>query len=253
MSSVFDVAAREALALSTPDTGRRLERRFFLGMAIALALVCFAGFAPSYYLKSHFGSSPLPLRVHLHGAAFSLWMMLLITQASLITRGRVQLHKRLGIAGCLLAIVMVATGVAVIWGRAMTPIPGLPHEFLLRMLALSVVALLAFSSLIAAAVGFRRNAAVHKRLMLLASTVMAGAAVHRLLILLTTPTIGPLAFFGATDLFIVALVAYDFTSRGRPHPATLWGGAVVVGSQVSALLLAGSDSWLRFARWATGV
>ncbi|HEU5135794.1 MAG TPA: hypothetical protein VFU13_11665 [Steroidobacteraceae bacterium] len=252
MSSTFDGAAREALALSTAERSRRIERRFFTGMAVALAVACFAGFAPSYYLKSHIDTAALPLRVHVHGAAFSLWMLLLITQTSLIASGRAHVHRKLGIVGGVLAIVMVATAAAVIWGRGTTPTPAMPHDFVLRFLALSIVALLAFSSLIAMALHFRRNAAIHKRLMMLATTVMAGAAVHRLLIWLFGPTVGPLAFFGATDLFIVALCVFDWSSRRKLHPATLWGGAAVVGSQVAALLLAGSDTWLNFARWATG-
>lgn len=252
MSSTFDGAAREALVLSTAERSRRLERRFFTGMAIALAVVCFAGFAPSYYLKSYVASAPLPLRVHLHGAVFSFWMLLLIAQTSLIASGRAHLHKKLGIVGGVLAILLVATGATVIWGRGTTPTPALPHDFILRILALSIVALLAFSSLIATALYFRRDPAIHKRLMMLATTVMVGAAVHRLLIWLVSPTVGPLVFFGATDLFIVALGVFDRVSRGRLHPATLWGGALVIGSQVTALLLAGSDTWLKFARWTTG-
>jgi hypothetical protein len=35
-------------------------------------------------------------------------------------------------------------------------------------------------------------------------------------------------FYG-TDALVLALVIYDLFSRGRVHPATLWGGAMVVG------------------------
>ena len=38
-------------AFRTPSLTQRGERRFWGGMALALALVAFAGFAPSYYLK----------------------------------------------------------------------------------------------------------------------------------------------------------------------------------------------------------
>lgn len=252
MASVFDDVAREVAEVSNVARNLSRERIFFTGMAVMMTLVCIAGFAPSYYLKAYFRPAPLSVLVHVHGAAFTLWMLLLVAQTSLIASGRAHLHRRMGVAGGILAIFMVATGAAVVWVRGTTPTPALPHEFLLRMLALSVVALIAFSSLAGIAIWLRRHAAVHKRLIILATTVLLGAAVHRLLIWLVSPTVGPLMFFGFTDLFIVALGVYDLISRGRLHPATLWGGTAVVASQITALMLAGSGSWLAFARWATG-
>src|SRR5256886_17550155 len=59
--------------------------------------------------RSH---APLPsLIIHLHGAAFSCWVLLLVTQATLVSAGRVDIHRRLGIAGFLLACLMVILGV----------------------------------------------------------------------------------------------------------------------------------------------
>ena len=252
MASVFDAVAREVAEISTAARNLRRERIFFTGMAVAMTLVCIAGFAPSYYLKAHFRPAPLSALVHVHGAVFTSWMLLLVAQTSLIARGRAHLHRRLGIAGGILAIFMVATGAAVVWVRGTTPTPAMPHDFMLRMLALSVVALIAFTTLAGLAIWFRHQAAVHKRLIILATIVVIGAAVHRLLIWLISPTVGPLMFFGFTDLFVVALGGYDFISRGRLHPATIWGGTAVVASQATALMLAGSGSWLAFARWATG-
>jgi hypothetical protein len=252
MNSVFDAVAREVAELSTADRELRRERIFFTGMAVVMTLVCIAGFAPSYYLKAYFKPAPMATLVHVHGAAFTLWMLLLVAQTSLIANGQVRLHRKLGIAGGVLAVFMVATGIAVVWVRGTTPIAALPHDFMLRILALSVVALVAFSTLLGFALRFRRKAGTHKRLIMLATTVLVGAAVHRLLIWAVSPTVGPLMFFGVTDLFVVAIAAYDYFSRGRLHPATIWGGAGVVASQVIALVLAGSGFWLNFARWATG-
>src|SRR5256886_1986336 len=59
--------------------------------------------------RSH---APLPsLTIHLHGAAFSAWVVLLVTQTSLVSAGRVDIHRRLGIAGFLLAFLMVILGI----------------------------------------------------------------------------------------------------------------------------------------------
>lgn len=58
-----------------------------------------------------FSLAPLPsLIIHVHGAAFSCWMLLLLTQTTLVSAGRVDIHRRLGIAGFLLAWAMVVLG-----------------------------------------------------------------------------------------------------------------------------------------------
>lgn len=74
----------------------RAERQFFLGIAVALALVVCTGFAPSFYLQSlYVGARPLTQLVWVHGFAFSLWIMLLIGQTLLISTQRADLHRRM--------------------------------------------------------------------------------------------------------------------------------------------------------------
>jgi hypothetical protein len=46
----------------------------------------------------------------IHGAVFFCWILLLITQTALVTAGRVDIHRRLGIAG-FVACAMVVMGV----------------------------------------------------------------------------------------------------------------------------------------------
>ena len=63
----------------------------------------------------------------------------------------------------------------------------------------------------------------------------------------------PPLFFGLTDLFVVAIVLWDLKSRGRVHPATIWGGLALVVSQPLRLVVSGTAAWMAFARWLTGV
>ena len=60
---------------------------------------------------------------------------------------------------------------------------------------------------------------------------------------------GPPVFFGLTDLFVVALVVYDFTARGKIHPATLWGGLFLIASQPLRLVIGSTAAWTTFAHW----
>jgi hypothetical protein len=62
---------------------------------------------------------------------------------------------------------------------------------------------------------------------------------------------GPPAFFGLTDLFIVAMLIYDLVTRKRIHPATIWGGLLIVASQPLRLMIAGTPAWMAVAEWLT--
>jgi hypothetical protein len=79
---------------STRLPGRRYDHPFFLAMTALILATVFAGFAPTYYLAGI--RAPLPsVIIHVHGAVFSCWILLLITQASLVCAG-VEFHRRLG-------------------------------------------------------------------------------------------------------------------------------------------------------------
>jgi hypothetical protein len=113
------LASSPAHATSSPEktTSRnaaRLDRMFFGGMAIALTLTVFAGFSRTYYFND-FAAEPFELSplLHWHGAAFTTWMLLLVAQTALIATRRVNVHRRLGAAGAVLAVLLVALGVTV--------------------------------------------------------------------------------------------------------------------------------------------
>src|SRR5215472_11168252 len=78
--------------IATSLPGRRFDHAFFTSMALLMLATVFAGFARTYFLAGVF-RAPLPgLIIHMHGAAFSCWILLLITQTSLVSAGRVDIH-----------------------------------------------------------------------------------------------------------------------------------------------------------------
>ncbi|HLG53056.1 MAG TPA: hypothetical protein VI339_04030 [Steroidobacteraceae bacterium] len=87
-------------------------------------------------------------------------------------------------------------------------------------------------------------------LALLASISLVEAAVARLPLAFIADN-GPPAIYIVMDLFLVALVIWDFATRWRIHPVTLWGGLVLVISQPLRLSISGTECWLGFAAWAT--
>src|SRR4051794_5225285 len=116
------MATASALKPLTPVRNR--DRVFFSSMAIAMALAVFIGFARTYYLSSYFGThatvsgGPITTIVHVHAALFTAWVLLFIVQTALVATQRVAVHRKLGIAGAVLASGMVAAGLAVALGAA---------------------------------------------------------------------------------------------------------------------------------------
>ena len=229
------------------------ERRFFTGMAIALMATVILGFARSFFLRPLFPDWPSPPETifYLHGALFAAWIALFAAQASLIAGGQTDLHRRIGPYGAVLAMAMLVLGTlgALVAARRPTGFFGVPIPPL-QFLAIPLFDMLVFAPFVCLGIARRRDPQAHKRWMLLATISVVTAAIARWPGMLA---LGPLAFFGVTDLFVVALAAWDWRSLGRLHPATLWGGLFLIVSQVVRLVVSGTEAWLAFARWATGL
>src|ERR1700686_1544670 len=103
--------ATSTVKVRAAGPGRKYGHVFFSTMAVLLLGSVFLGFAHSYYLAGMF-HAPLPsVIVHVHGAIFSSWILFLLVQTTLVAAGRTDVHRRIGIAGFLLACLMVVVGV----------------------------------------------------------------------------------------------------------------------------------------------
>lgn len=229
------------------------ERRFYTGMAIAILITVFVGFGRSFFLRPLFPGHPAPSEpiFYVHGIAFTLWILLFVAQVSLVSVGNVRLHKRIGPFGAALVIAMVVLGVLgalTAAGRAtgFVNIPVPPLQFL----AIPLFDMILFLAFVVLAFVYRGDPQRHKRWMLLATLNLITAAIARWPLI---STLGPLAYFGITDLFVVALAIWDFNSSGRLHRVTLVGGLLLIISQPLRLVISGTAGWLIFARWATGL
>ncbi len=233
---------------------RPAERRFYLGMALAMLAAVFLGFARSFFLRPWFPAFPAPPEpvFYLHGAVFTAWCVLLVLQPGLVAWDRVDLHRKLGWLGAGLALAMLSLGTlgALVAARRPTGFVGIPVPPL-QFLAVPLADMLLFGSLIGLAIAKRRDLQSHKRLMLLASINLVTAGIARWPLAIMDG--GPPVFFALTDLFVLALAGWDLATRRRLHPATLWGGLAILVSQPLRLVLSGTAAWLTFARWAVSL
>jgi hypothetical protein len=249
MTTVVEPAPHVSAAANAPR-----DRLFYGSMAVAMALTVFAGFAATYYGRFFTGGptatlsgGPFTALVHIHGALFTAWVILFIVQTALISSRRVAVHRRLGVAGAVLAAAMVVAGclTAIATARRGAAVPGMDP---LAFLVIPLFDMVLFAGFIGAALARRRDKEAHKRLMLLAYVSIIVAAVARLPGVIA---LGPPAFFGLTLLFVVAGVVYDFVSRRRVHPVYVWGGVLLIVSIPVRLGIANTEAWLAFARLLT--
>ncbi|HXD40110.1 MAG TPA: hypothetical protein VN649_06080 [Ramlibacter sp.] len=230
---------------------RRTGGRFYAWVALTAALIIFAGFARTFYLRSISGAPPLSPLLIVHGVVMTTWFVVFGAQVWLVSAGRTGLHRRLGVAGLIVAVLVVCVGVAAAIDagrRGASPAPGVPP---LMFMAIPLFDMPVFALLVAVALWQRRRPDIHKRLMLLATVGMLTPAVGRIPLGFIQNG-GPPVFFGLALLVVFACIAVD-TARSRAlHPAFAWGGALIVAMLPLRLLVAGTQSWTQFARWLVG-
>jgi hypothetical protein len=221
-----------------------LEHRIFLywhGVAVAFVSTVVAGFSRTYYLKVFFGTPHLSLLAHLHGALFTVFTLFFLFQTALVATGRTQLHRRVGLAGAVLAAAVVLLGITMAMKSVHAGyVSGRPRMDLL--LLNSIIDLLLFCLFFLAGLFFRREREVHKRCMVLAMLSLLIPSIARLPVPFSM--IGWLIF-----AFSMIGVIYDMIFLRRISLTNLAG--VLLINVMTPLRFAVADTrvWHRFAEW----
>jgi uncharacterized membrane protein YozB (DUF420 family) len=235
----------------------RARDRFFLWMAIAIATVVVWGFGPTYFFRAFVVTRELSPLVWTHALVLTSWIVLLVAQTTLVARERFELHRRLGIAGAVLAALVIASGIAAALGaspqrqQAWAAQHGVFAS--LRFLVNVAYGPLAFGAFAVCGISLRRDRETHKRLMLMAAFALMDAPIWRVLDDFGWPiTLGPFGFEARTGPFhtvlspllypagldhlldlplFVALAIHDFAQNGRLHPVTLYGALAFLAAK----------------------
>ena len=227
----------------------KADRIFFSTMVVLLWATVLFGFARTYFLAGMV-EAPLPNRlIHVHGAIMTLWMVVLFVQTALISAHKVRWHMTLGLFGFGLACAMAIIGpfAATDSLRRGVGVLGLDAKtfYVIPLSAIFIFAVLAFF-----AYRYRRQSAIHKRLILIASIGLIDAAVGR----------WPVAFFQnnpkAQDLipfaFLLAIMVFDLVTQKRILKTTLWASLFLIVVHLTRVPIAFTHPWQAFATFMLG-
>ena len=207
---------------------RQSEHRFFVRLAISIAILVFVGFARTYYLHSLFETPELSTFLHIHGAVMTGWIVLFAVQTFLIASNRTRIHRILGTLGAGYAVLVVVMGCTATVLAARREV--LAHSqfvsSILTVLALELTQMLLFASLVSFGIWLRSHVGYHKRLMLLATFCILPNPIVRLFVW---------AGFGSNIVilsvwasWVTAVVLFDSIRKRRVHPAFGFGATIIV-------------------------
>jgi hypothetical protein len=241
-----------ATALASPRPSRKLRADdwFFWGMAAVSLVAVLVGFARTYFLAGMF-RAPLPnLLVHIHAAAFTLWIVLFVSQIGLVSARRIALHRRIGVVGFGLAVVMIVLGVLAASDR-LARHSGQPGEETLEAVrafyAVPMGDMLMFTIFVSLGYRHRSHPATHKRLMLFATFALLDAGFDRWSVFDPYPLalVDVICFVPLT----LATMAWDWWSSGRVQRITIWATVLLFSVQESKHLVGYTAGWQHLAAW----
>lgn len=231
-----DVTAARPLAPA------RRDRIFHLGMAIAFLITAVLGFGPTYFFKPIHPSPPLSPLLHVHAMAFTAWLLLLIVQSGLVRADRVDLHKRLGILGGVLAAAMVVLGLMASINGARRGVQAdgmVPLAFMIFPFGQTLL----FGGFVGLALWKRRQPELHRRFILLGTVCLLTPALSRM--------VGkqPLPAVLLTVAFVVVAMIHDWKTRRRVHLVYILGAVIIFASGPLRAAIANTSAWQSFAQF----
>lgn len=250
-------AERVSRTVATAPTSTSLragptDRWFYLAVALVSIMTVLAGFGPAI-IETSGRNAPITLLAEAHGIASFTWLLIFLSQATLIATQRTALHRRLGMASAVVAFALVVTGyeTTVAMARRGFDLSG-DLGFKSHTLSIGPLSnLVTFSILVAAGYWYRRQSQIHKRLMVLAilGGLMPAPLAHLIGHSPFPHQMQAVSLLVLILVFLFASAAYDRFSLGRFNRVSLWGAIVIFVWDVVVILVGHSAAWHQFGNW----
>ncbi|WP_309663045.1 hypothetical protein [Sphingomonas sp.] len=257
--------------LSGTPRAHVIDRWIFVFMAAWFIAIVLTGFIPDSIMKIGMvragARPPFPPVLHMHAVLMGSFLLLLLTQTTLMATGRRALHMKLGIAGVVLAVALVTVGFVLAptmyhetWNALQSAPPNaraklqevvtIKENILLLQLRIGILFPLFLAIGIRARSG---NAGLHKRMMILATVMALPAGIDRIAWLPTTIPASPLSVDLYTILAISPMLVWDVVRNHSVHRAYWIWFAVTLPVAVVVNLLWDTPAWHATARQIMGV
>ena len=218
------------------------RRPFWLVVSALMGLIAAVGFWPTYFGPLMRGTLSQPLLIHVHTVVFVGWLVLFLTQVLLAATGHVHWHMRLGRFGMGYGILVVVVGLVTGVSRSADRV--LAGKSANGLLLDVTFAMTLFSLFFGAAIAFRRRPRLHRRLMVIAATMLLVAAAGRMTFLPTVPL-----FLAVWASPILLALANDYRKERLLHPAYLVGLAAILTRGYAPPLIVNTSAWTAIVHW----
>ena len=240
---------------------RSIDRWIYVIMAASFVIYALAGFVPASLAKMAAVEAgqrpPFPLVMHVHAALMGAFLLLLLTQTTLVATGRKQLHQTIGVAGLAIGPALVIVGFILvptmyhqIWSgmqAAPPPVQAAMQEGLRNfdnIMLLQIRIGILFPIFLAIALLARRtDSGLHKRMMLLSVAPALPAAFDRMSWMPTTLPASPLSPDLYTLMAIAPMLLWDLYRTRTLHRAYVIWFALFLAASLFVHLAWNSEWW----------
>lgn len=244
------------VGVTAPDTpltslkaGARHRRPpVYTTVGILSVAIAIAGFWPKYFGPLLTGTLQTDTMIHVHAIIFVGWLVIVGVQAWFAASGRLAWHMRVGnyamYWGVLVIVVGVITAFTVFGDRIAA---GNVQEARNRLFV-PLTDLMVFVPFFAAAWLLRRRPELHKRLIIVATTILLIAAVHRIPFLGGRPPPAPqLLAVWLSPIYICMI--HDFIKTRRVSLVYLLGMGAVLFLKFGRMGMYSSQEWQDLSAW----
>ena len=230
MATSQAVAVRLEKKTVAPKFKTFLRHYFYFSMSLVMAAMIVSGFSKTVDAGLIHANPPRPLLLWFHGAAFSTWVVLFITQSALVRVHKVSVHKLLGWFGAGLAAAMVVLGctTTVVMTRFDTFV--LHQKNPRAFVSIPFADMLVFGTCMALAIYWRKRPEYHRRLVFVATCMLMDAGIGRFDFVFNHNL-----FYPGLDLLIVAGMLRDWYVEGRVNKVYLYALPAMIPIQALAV------------------
>ena len=230
---------------SRPLPVRLLDKYFYFFMSLLVAGTVIYGFSHTINGNLFHPRVPRPTLLAFHAACFSGWVAFFIFQSALVRTHNVRIHRLTGWFGAALGAAMIVLGYSIAVIMARFKFHTFHDAFAVPFLIVPFFDITCFTVFFTLAIKWRRKPEFHRRLILMATCVLASAAFGRF----PFDFPPPLNFYYGVDALILLGVVRDLLVNRRVHRVYLIALPALIVCQVFVVytMANGSAWWVKIA------